>query len=75
MVNRWTVVSQRMAARDDLRTEDVQRRSSGSGYLAALPFAIVPVLYLGVAWIAALVLSPLRRVGRFVSTRVGHSHH
>lgn len=66
MTDRWTMVSQRIAASDAVRIEDVRRRSEGLRYWLLVPFAWL-FIYAGALWIAILVLSPVAKVRRLFS--------
>lgn len=72
MVNRWTPVYQRLATGDRIRSEDIERRSSGLRYWLLLPSAPI-LIYAGAAWILALILSPIVKIGRVFRTRTKHA--
>lgn len=68
MVNRWNLVSLRLATGDTIRNEDIDRRSSGLRYWLLLPSAPL-LIYAGTAWILALIFSPIIRIGRLFKTK------
>ena len=65
MVNRLTLVNQRIEASEQVRYGNFQRRCSGFRYWCALPFAALIVYYV-LIWGFVMVLMSTPGIRRFV---------